>query len=315
MASASTAPFNGIPSNKREDRRRAIGLMCFTVMLFAVLDSTAKYLVVAAGIPVLQVVWVRFLGHFLVTLAIFAPLGIQALVRSNKLGHQLARSLLMFATTAFNFTALIYLQLDQNVTIFFLTPLLVAALAGPLLGEWIGWHRLLAIIVGLFGVLLVVQPGFSGFHWAFLLAFGATFCYALYNVSTRHLSGFDAARVTQFYSPIAGTVLGAPFALSMWQWPSEPASWFLLGSLGLSGGLAHWFLIRAHRLAPASILAPFTYTSLIWMSLSGFIVFGDVPSIWTLAGGAILVASGLYLIARERSSAVQISLKTKKTVP
>jgi len=303
MPARTTTLPSGTPLNAREDRLPAIGLMCLTVALFAVLDSTAKYLVEVGGLPIMQVVWVRFLGHFILTLVIFAPYGLRSLVLSKRLGHQLARSVLMFIITALNFAALKYLQLDQNVTIFFLAPFIVAALAGPLLGEWIGWRRLAAIMVGFLGVLLVVRPGFGGFHWAFLLAFGATFCYALYNISTRFLSGFDDTKVTQFYSPAAGALLAAPIAIWFWQWPAEPFHWLLLLSMGASGGFAHWLLIRAHRLAPAPILAPFTYTSLIWMSIAGFLVFGHLPSIWTLSGGAVMVSSGLYLLLRERMRA------------
>jgi len=295
----SAAPA-GARLDAREHRARAIALMCAAIMLFAALDSTAKYLVDMAGIPVIQVVWVRFVTHFLLTFALFAPFGVESLVISRRFGHQILRSALMFVVTALNFAALKYLQLDQNVTIFFLAPFLVAALAGPLLGEWIGWRRLVAILVGFSGVLLVVRPGFGGFHWAFALAFGATFAYALYNISTRFLSGYDAPKVTQFYSPAAGAVLGAPFALAAWHWPSEPFHWLLLLSTGAWGGIAHYLLIRAHRLAPAPALAPFTYTSLIWMSITGFLVFGQLPSPWTLAGGAVIVSSGLYLLLRER---------------
>ena len=292
--------LTGTPLDAREHRLRAIGLMCLTIMLFAVLDATAKYLVEVEGIPVIQVVWVRFVSHLLLTFVIFAPFGVQSLIFSKRFGHQMLRSGLMFVVTVLNFAALKYLQLDQNVTIFFLVPFLVAALAGPLLGEWIGWRRLVAVMVAFFGVLIVVRPGLGGFHWAFLLAFGAAFCYALYNISTRFLSGFDSPKVTQFYSPAAGAVLGAPVALWFWHWPSDAWIWFLLISTGVTGGFAHWLLIRAHRLAPAPILAPFTYTSLFWMSIAGFLVFGHLPSIWTLAGGAVIVSSGLYLLLRER---------------
>ena len=297
--SRSSPALTGKTLNAREDRLRAIGLMCLTIVLFSVLDTTAKYLVDEAKYPVMQVVWMRFLIHFALTIAIFAPFGVRALVVSQRFGHQLLRSCLMLIITALNFLALKYLQLDQNVTIFFLAPFLVAALAGPLLGEWIGWRRMAAITVGFSGVLLVVRPGFGGFHWAYLAAFMATFCYALYNISTRYLSGYDATKVTQFYSPAMGALLGAPFAFSVWQWPSEPFHWLLMLSMGVSGGLAHYLLIRAHRIAQAPILAPFTYTSLLWMSLAGFLVFGDLPSPWTLAGGAVIVSSGLYLLLRE----------------
>ncbi len=284
-------------------RLRAIGLMCCAVVLFSVLDATAKYLVGPLGLPVMQVVWVRFFAHFLLSLVVLGPLALPRLARSARLGHQILRSLFVLGATAFNFAALKYLQLDQTVTIFFLTPLLVAALAGPLLGEWVGWRRLMAILTGFLGVVLVTRPGFGGIHWAVIFSFAATISYALYNISTRYVAAHDPAGVSQFFTPLAGIIAIFPFALGEWQWPADLWSWCLLVSLGVSGGFGHWLLILAHRHAPAPVVAPFVYIGLIFMTLLGYFVFGDIPTLWTLAGGAIVVGSGLYLLYRERKTA------------
>jgi drug/metabolite transporter (DMT)-like permease len=211
----------------------------------------------------------------------------------------------MILTTALNFTALRYLQLDQTITIFFLTPLLVAALAGPLLGEWVGWHRVLAIVAGFVGVLVVMHPGLGHVHWAMLLVLGATFGYALYNIATRYLAAFDPASVTQTYTPLVGLVVMMPFGLAAWQWPEAWWLWILFATLGFWGGFGHWLLILAHRAAPAPVLAPYIYLGLIWMSVAGFLVFGGMPTIWTLSGGAIVILAGLYLLARERKAAAK----------
>jgi drug/metabolite transporter (DMT)-like permease len=159
---------------------------------------------------------------------------------------------------------------------------------------------MLAIVAGFLGVLLVMHPGLGTVHWAMLLVLIATVGYALYNLATRYLAGFDPAEVTQTYTPLAGVVLLAPFALHEWQWPAETWLWVLFASLGFWGGLGHWLLILAHRHAPASVLAPFIYFGLIWMSAGGYLVFGDVPTLWTLSGAAVVILSGLYLLARER---------------
>jgi drug/metabolite transporter (DMT)-like permease len=246
------------------------------------------------------VTWLRFLTHVAFSVAVLWPFAFKPSLRSKKPGQQIVRSMLMVLTTGLNFVALKYLQLDQTVTIFFLTPLIVAALAGPLLGEWVGWHRMIAICVGFTGVLLVMRPGFGGIHWAVTLSLGATLGYALYNLATRYLAAFDPAAVTQTYTPLAGVLLLAPFALADWQIPETTAQWLLLASLGFWGGLGHWVLILAHRSAPAAVLAPFIYLGLIWMSAFGFLLFGNVPTWWTLSGAAIVIVSGLYLFARER---------------
>jgi drug/metabolite transporter (DMT)-like permease len=287
------------PAVDPQVRLKAIGLMALATLCFAGLDATAKYLI-GDGVPVAQVTWLRFVGHVVFSAALLWPFALPPSLRSAKPWIQVLRSMLMVVTTGFNFIALRYLQLDQTVTIFFLTPLLVAALAGPLLHEWVGWHRMLAIVTGFFGVLLVMHPGIGTVHWAMLLALVATLGYAFYNLATRYLAAFDPPEVTQTYTPLAGVLILAPFALSVWHWPESAGQWLLLASLGFWGGLGHWLLILAHRSAPAPVLAPFIYLGLIWMSAAGFLVFGDVPTWWTLSGAAVVILSGLYLLARER---------------
>jgi len=276
--------------------------MALATACFAALDSTAKYLVVREAVPVAQVTWLRFVGHVVFSAVVLWPFALRPSLRSAKPLVQVLRSALMVVTTGFNFVALRYLQLDQTVTIFFLTPLLVAAMAGPLLHEWVGWHRVLAIIVGFLGVLVVMHPGLGGLRWAMLLVLVATFGYALYNIATRYLAAFDPPEVTQTYTPLAGAIVMAPFALAAWQWPQDALVWLLFASLGFWGGLGHWLLILAHRHAPAPVLAPFIYLGLIWMSVAGLLIFGDVPTLWTLSGAAIVILSGLYLLARERKA-------------
>jgi drug/metabolite transporter (DMT)-like permease len=295
-----TARRFSYPAADPRQRLVAIGLMALATVCFAALDSTAKYLVVRESVPVAEVTWLRFVGHVVFSAIVLWPFALRPSLRSAKPLIQVLRSALMVVTTGFNFVALRYLQLDQTVTIFFLTPLLVAALAGPLLHEWVGWHRVLAIIVGFLGVLVVMHPGLGGLRWAMLLVLVATFGYALYNIATRYLAAFDPPEVTQTYTPLAGAVVMAPFALAAWQWPQDALVWLLFASLGFWGGLGHWLLILAHRHAPAPVLAPFIYLGLIWMSVAGLLIFGDVPMLWTLSGAAIVILSGLYLLARER---------------
>jgi drug/metabolite transporter (DMT)-like permease len=291
------------PSAETDPRHRlkAIGLMALATVCFAALDATAKYLVAVKGLPVAEVTWLRFVGHVIFSAIALWPFAFRPSLRSAKPLVQMIRSVVMVGSTAFNFIALKYLQLDQTVTIFFLTPLLVAALAGPFLHEWIGCHRMVAIVLGFAGVLIVMHPGLGGLRWPMLFSLAATLSYAVYNLSTRYLAAFDPPEVTQTYSPLAGVVLMLPLALATWQRPEDAAIWVLLASLGLWGGLGHWLLILAHRYAPAPVVAPFIYLGLISMSVLGYLIFGDVPTLWTLSGGAVVILSGLYLFARERS--------------
>ena len=285
-----------------ESRLIAIALTCAASFLFGFLDTSAKYLATVAHVPVLQIIWVRFMVNTLLIVVMLGPNTALSALQSNKLMNQLLRSVFLIGATAFNFQALQYLQLDQTATIFFLSPLIVAALAGPMLNEWIGWHRMFAVCVGFTGVLFVTRPGFGGIHWAVSFSLVATLSYALYILWTRYLARFDDARTTLVYTPLAGALFVAPFALASWQTPKDVWVWLVLLSTGLFGGFGHWLVILAHERAPAPILAPFGYISIIYMIALGLLVFGDVPGWWTLAGAAIIIMSGVYLLFRERQA-------------
>lgn len=282
------------------DRLKAIALMCTAVTVFACLDASAKYLVTKGGLPTAEIVWLRFVGQMLLMIAILGPNAIPSLFTTKKLGWQIIRSILMAATTTFNFIAVKYLRLDQTVSIAFLAPLVVAALAGPFLGEWVGWRRMVAILAGFLGILIVVRPGFTHVHWAFGIAFLAMLAYALFMLVTRKLSPFDPPLVTLFYALLVGTVASAPPAISVWIWPADLWQWAQLLSLGALGGTGHYLLILAYRLAPASSVTPFLYFQILSMVSLGYLVFGDVPDRWSMLGSSVVIAAGVYLVHRER---------------
>jgi drug/metabolite transporter (DMT)-like permease len=285
-------------AHQRRQRLIGIALMCGAVATFACLDATGKYLL--RYMDPLQVVWARYFGAFLLAFVFLNPLTQPGLMATKRPLMQVGRSALLLGSTALNFFALRYLQLDEALAILFSTPFMVALLCGPLLGEWVGWRRWTAIGVGFLGVLLVARPGFGGLHPAALLSLGSAVCYALYSISTRVLARSDSSETTLFYSNLVGAVAMLPVIPFVWTTPGSAfvvALMVLIGALG-SGG--HYLLIRGHRLAPASALAPFIYTQLIWTTTLGFLVFGDVPHRWTIVGGLIVVSSGLYLLNRER---------------
>jgi drug/metabolite transporter (DMT)-like permease len=296
-----------LATEAQRDRLKAIGLMVIAVGLFSGLDTAAKFLATRKGLPIAEIVWARFIGQFVLLLMFVPLLGVmsaKALFTTSRLKLQVVRSVLMVATTAFNFLALKYLRLDQTITIVFLAPLMVALLAGPLLGEWVGWRRMVAILVGFAGVLIVVRPGFSAFHPAVIYSLLAMLAYALFMLLTRYMAAFDPPLVTLFYSMFVGAFFGAPLAIAAWVQPPDALSWLLVGSLGILGGAGHYLFIHAYRLAPASAIAPFLYLQLLTMVAFGYGVFGDLPDLWTLAGSAVIVASGVYLFHRERVTRV-----------
>lgn len=284
----------------QEPRQRLIGilLMMGAVAAFSCIDASSKYL--NAHMAIVQVVWARYTFAFLLTLIVSNPLSRPGLTRTGRPWLQIGRSLVLVASTALNVIALRYLQLDQTVSIMFSLPLLVALLSGPILGEWIGIRRWTAISVGFLGVVVVMRPGLGGIHPAAILTVVGVVLYALYAISTRVLARTDPTDTTLFYSNVvgcAGATLVLPF---VWTTPDSLFVVIIMVAIGFFGALGHFLMIAAHRLAPAPILAPFVYTQIIWMATLGYVVFGDVPNRWTLVGAAIVIASGLYLLVRER---------------
>jgi len=291
-------------SHERVSRLTGIALMCGAVACFAMLDTTAKYL--NLYMSTLQVVWARYTGAFLFPFIVSNPWSRPGLTRTTRPVLQLVRSVLLLASTLFNFMALRYLQLDEAIALVFSTPFFVAALSGPMLGEWVRWRRWTAIAVGFVGVLVVTRPGAASFQPAALLSLSAALCYALYSIITRSLARTDSNETTLFYSNIVGALALLPVVPFVWTTPSDPLVIALMVATGVIGSFGHYLLIAAHRLAPAAVLSPFIYTEIVLVIALGFLVFGDLPNRYTLTGAAIVVASGLYILHRERKVRAKI---------
>jgi drug/metabolite transporter (DMT)-like permease len=287
-----------LPHSDTAARLRGVGLICVALIIFALLDALAKY--ASHSVPVIEIVWVRFLGQTMLLLVVFRPWRDLALYRTRRPVAQLLRSCALFGSTIFNFIALRHLQLDQTASIGFATAFVTAGLAGPMLGEWVGPRRWAAIVVGFIGVLIVIGPAGHSFDPAMLFSVCAMLCYSLYNLLTRMLAATEPPSALLLFSGLVPTIALAPFALPVAILP--PSGWVGAAVLGtaLCGAVGHWILIHAFRLAPASLLAPFTYTQIIWMPALGFLFFGDRPGFNTIIGAAIIVASGLYILYRER---------------
>ena len=286
------------PSHERVSRLTGIALMCGAVACFALLDTTAKYL--NLYMSTWQVVWARYTGAFLYPFIVSNPWTRPGLTRTNRPLLQLSRSVLLLGSTVCNFAALRYLQLDEAIALIFSTPFFVAALSGPMLGERVRWRRWSAIAVGFLGVVVVARPGAASFHPAALLSLSAALCYALYSITTRILARTDSNETTLFYSNLVGALALLPVVPLVWSTPSDAVVIALMAATGAIGSFGHYLLIAAHRLAPAAVLSPFIYSEIVLVTALGFLVFGDVPNRFTLTGAAIVVASGLYLLHRER---------------
>jgi drug/metabolite transporter (DMT)-like permease len=248
-----------------------------------------------------QVIWSRFFFHLLLALAIMGP-GLLRGLRSGRPLLQLARSLLILLTTSMFFVGISTIPLATATTIMFLTPLLVTVLSIPLLGEKVGVRRLAGVLVGFAGALVIVRPGFDEMSVGMLLVLGASLSNSFYQLVTRQVRHYDEPNTTLLYTAIAGTLVFSAVAPMDWR-PPQGVDWLLFVGIGVLGGLSQLCLIRAFRLAPAAVVSPFSYTGLIWATIFGFVMFLELPDVWTLAGAALIVGSGLYVFHRERTLA------------
>jgi drug/metabolite transporter (DMT)-like permease len=274
---------------------RGIVLMLATMLIFVVTDTIAKWL--TRFYPVPQVAWARFFFAFVFVALLLGPQALSAL-RSRRLDLQLARSALQIGSTLTFFLAIAVLPIATAISVSFLQPLLITALSVPLLGERVGPRRWTAIAVGFAGMLAIVRPG-PAMDLALLLPVGTAACSALYYIATRIVSRADPVTTSLFYTAALGMM--ATSAALPWSWTApDLIGWCLFAVVGGLAALGHLLVIQAYGHAPASVLAPFVYTQLVWATGLGWAIFGDLPDGWTLLGAAIIVASGLYVFHRER---------------
>ncbi len=270
--------------------------MLLAASCIAVVDGIAKYL--ATTIHGVQVVWGYVGASLIFLLAVTLARGVSpaSLARSRRPWLQVARAASLVCSLSALFVSLRYLPLAVATTVSFTAPLIIAALSGPLLGEQVGTKRWVAVLVGMVGATLVVRPGGDVFHWASLLTLLGAFFFALFNIATRVLGGFDRPLTTVLYTFVVSTALVSLAMPFVWVAPTS-SQWMLFAVTGLLGFAAHFSMARSLVLADASAVAPLHYVRLVWAIGIGLVVFGHVPDAWTLAGGALIVASGFYVVA------------------
>ena len=275
---------------------RAILAMLFAFLTFAVMDTIAKHLV--GTLHPVQVVWARYASQTVFIVILLAP-RLRVLARTASPGLQLLRSGLLFAATLLFFTALRLMELAEAVALMQTAPLIITALAALVLGEAVGIRRWSGVCIGLIGALIIIRPGLGVFQPAALLALGAAVCMAAYQVATRMLSTADSIWTTLLYTAGVGTLIASAAVPFFWTPPSLTEA-ALMAVIGVIAGFGHLSLVYGLSQAPASMLAPFNYTALVWAMLFGFVFFAEWPGPMTLAGAAIIVGAGLYVWHRER---------------
>jgi drug/metabolite transporter (DMT)-like permease len=277
------------------DRRLLLGIMfiCLSGIVFPVMNGFAKLL--GAEYSTLQVSWARAFGHFVFLLIAFLPRHGMAVMRTKRPMVQFGRAMMLYVSNICFFFAVVYIPIADAAAISMTSPLVVALLAWPMLGERTNAARLIALAIGFAGVLIIIRPGTELFHWASLFVVASASCYGVYQILTRKVAGIDSPETSAVYAPIIGAIgmlLVMPF---VWRTPASLLDLGMFTGLGVLGAAGHYFVARALTYAPANLVSPFQYFQLFGSVIVGYLFFAALPDAATWIGAGIIVTSGLYI--------------------
>jgi drug/metabolite transporter (DMT)-like permease len=272
-------------------------MMCAGVACLCVNDAIGKTL--TAGYNPLQILFLRNVIALPIAALIAFHLGGPSALRSHRPAAHLLRGMLWLLAATMFFTSFIYLGLAEATTLIFAMPVFVTAISALVLREQVGWRRWLAVLSGFVGVLVVVRPGFGAFQAASLLPVATAFVYALLMLSARWVDPRESVWTLMLYLVGAGALLSALVAPFVWVQPKLDDLW-LFAAIAFFGTVGITLMTQAFRWAPAVVIAPFDYTALIWATLLGYLLWGEIPDFATYLGAAIIIASGIYIVWRER---------------
>jgi S-adenosylmethionine uptake transporter len=289
----STSP---VSAGRGTNNGLAILYMLLGMALFSAVDTQAKYL--TQTMHPIQIVWFRQLGLFVGVLYMLASEGISVLDTKNR-KLQVTRGILAASSATIFIIAVTYVPLADAVAISFVAPFLVTVLGAWFLGEKVGLRRWTAVAIGFVGTLIVIRPGFGVVHPAASLVLVAAAFFALRQILSRYLSGSDRIRTTVAYTALVSVAmlsLPLPFVFKM---PETGLEMALLAGMAILAALAETCVIKALEIGESVAVAPVHYSLLIWGTMFGWLVFGQLPDGWTLFGALIIVATGIYTIRRE----------------
>lgn len=277
----------------------AKGAWCMIIgtLLLTTQDAITKWL--TADYHAGEILFYRGLFTFVPIAVLVARAGGWRILASRNLKGTLIRAGLGTATSTFVILSFLYLPLATALAIIFLSPIMLTALSQPLLGERVGWRRWTAVIVGFAGVLMIVRPGADGVPFFYIFPLITALLSTFRDIATRRLRGTENSLSILFYSMLVAIVASAvslPVLGSHWPGLFD---WGLLAAAGILVALSHLLTIQALLLAPGGTVAPFKYLSLVWAGVIGYGVWGDVPDQWKLAGAALVVGAGLFILHRE----------------
>ena len=299
-----TAPIYAPPEvPNAAQNMRGIVLMALAFFIFAAADTMAKLL--TQSLHPFQIVWFRQSGLFAGVCLVVLMRGFHHL-QSVRPGLQIARGLTATASATLFIIAITHVPLADAVAVSFIAPFLVTVLGALILKEAVGWRRWTAVAVGFCGMLLVIRPGLGVFHPAIFLVVLAATMFALRQILSRFLSGADSVLTTVAYTAGVSFGLASLTLPFVWVTPPTPQVWILAIGVAVLAAVGELLIILALSMAQAVVVAPLHYTLILWGTFYGYVVFAQLPDQWTLIGCAVIVASGLYTINRERQAARRI---------
>ena len=275
---------------------KGILLMLLSLFLLTCSDATTKWL--GADYPAGEIICLRAVFSLLPILVMVALTGGLKALRIVDRRGQTWRAFYFAVGTSLIALSMIVLPIADAAAILYAGPLIITALAVPLLKERVGWRRWTAIAIGFAGVVIMLRPTPSAIQWLAFLPLAAAFCSSMRDIWARRLTGSESATSMMFWSALATIVLGGitlPFA---WSTPTL-LDWMLMAMSGTFIGVGHYFMIEAYRVAEAAVVAPFKYSGIIWAVMFGYFIWGDIPDAFIITGGVVVIASGLYILHRE----------------
>lgn len=275
-------------------------LLCFGVLCLSVNDAIAK-LLTSTYAPV-QILFIRNAIALPFAAGIAMAMGGASALRSHRPAAHLLRGVLWICAATLFFTGLSNLGLAEATALVFVAPVFITALSAVILKEPVGWRRWSAVVIGLIGVLVIVRPGSAAFQAASIYPVATALLYAMLMISARWVDARESIWTMMLYLVGSGAVISGAASLFYWT-PVRPEDfWLFLGIAGF-GTAGVTMITQAFRIAPASLLAPFDYTALLWATVLGYLIWKDIPDLLTYVGAFIIILSGLYIVFRETRAA------------
>ena len=283
----------------KQNERLGILLMIITTIVFASQDGLSKYLATEYNVYMVVMIRYWFFAAFVISVSSQKTGGIKRVAKTKSPILQIFRSLILVAEMCITILAFTLLGLAETHAIFASYPLIIAMLSGPILGEYVGWRRWLAICVGFIGILIILNPGDGIFSPYALVPLVGAILFALYGLLTRYVGQYDNSSTSFFWTGVVGSIAMTIIGLNYWD-PVSKSDWSIMLLLSASGVVGHYLLIKCYEVAEASAVQPFAYLQLIWASMIGIIIFGEQITTNVLIGACIIVGAGLFTLWRER---------------